>query len=319
MRMIWKEDFDRAKRITSQNFIGPNSITLQLSNIAPIDENSNEPNIRKEFVVTDKADGERHLMYISDEGKIYLINTNMDVIFTGAKTLNKECFNTLLDGELIAHDKKGKFINLYAAFDVYYIKKQDIRSYTFLLLETEEDIYKSRYQLLKFIHQNLNPVSIMDVVKPVEKLVTKTLKSMTERYKGLDDFISPIRVVAKEFFPNNNKQTIFEGCNMILQKERENRFEYTTDGLIFSHAFNGVGASIIGKAGPKTKITWEFSFKWKPPQYNTIDFLITTIKGANGDDITKSVFEDGLNNEVAVQYNQYKTIELRCGFSEKKD
>ena len=55
-------------------------------------------------------------MYISDEGKMYLINTNMDVIFTGAKTNNKECFNSLLDGELISHDKKGKFINSFAAF-----------------------------------------------------------------------------------------------------------------------------------------------------------------------------------------------------------
>ena len=317
MRLLWKDEFDRTKRINSQYFIGPNSITLQLSNIAPLDENSNEPNIRKEFVVTDKADGERHLMYISDEGKIYLINTNMDVIFTGAKTHNKECFNTLLDGELIAHDKNGKFINLYAAFDVYYIKKQDVRQYTFLLLESEEDMYKSRYQLLKFVHHNLNPVSIMDMAKPTEK--TLTLKSMTERYKVIDDLISPIRFVAKEFFPNSNSQTIFEGCNMILQKEREQRFEYITDGLIFSHAFNGVGSNTIGKAGPKTKITWEYSFKWKPPQYNTIDFLITTVKGPNGDDVIKSMFEDGINNESAVQYSQYKMIELRCGFSEKRD
>ncbi len=315
MKMIWREDYDPKKFVSSKNFIGPNSITLQLKNIAPIDANSNEPNIRQEFVVTDKADGERHLMLISEEGKIYLINTNMDVIFTGARTHNKECFNTLLDGELISHDKNGKFINLYAAFDIYYVKKQDVRAYTFMLLETEKDIYKSRYQLLKYIEYNLKPVSIMDTGRTDEK----SIKDIIENQKNANVFMSPIRFAVKEFFPNNNKQTIFEGCNSILQKEREGRFEYTTDGLIFTQAFYGVGASEIGKAGPKNKITWEYSFKWKPPQYNTIDFLVTTMKSANGDDVIKSYFEDGINNDASVQYNEYKMIELRCGFKESKD
>ena len=315
MKMIWKDEYDHKKFVSSKNFIGPNSITLQLKNIAPFDSNSNEPNIRKDFVVTEKADGERHLMLISSDGKIYLINTNMDVIFTGAKTINKECFNTILDGELISHDKNGKFINLYAAFDIYFVKNTDVRSYTFMLLEKETDIYKSRYQLLKYIEYNLKPLSIMDTSRKEEK----TIKDMVEKYKTGQEFMSPIRFSVKEFFPNTNKQTIFEGCNTILQKEREGRFEYTTDGLIFTHAFYGVGATEIGKPGPKTKITWEYSFKWKPPQYNTIDFLITTIKGANGDDVIKSYYEDGINNDASVQYNEYKTIELRCGFKESKD
>ena len=306
MRLIWKDEPQTNKYITSKNFIGPNSITLQILNIAQIDENSNEANIRKNFVVTEKADGERHLMYISVEGKIYLINTNMDVIFTGAKTYNKECFNSLIDGELISHDKNGKFINLYAAFDIYYVKKEDIRAYTFMLLETEKDPFKSRYQILKYFEKNLNAVSILKNVN----------KSFNDNLKNL---ISPIRFISKDFFPNSNKQSIFEGCNTILQKVREKRFEYETDGLIFTQAFYGVGSSEIGKAGPKTKITWEHSFKWKPPQYNTIDFLVTTIKGNNGDDIIKSYYEDGTNNMAAVQYNDYKMIELRCGFKESKD
>jgi len=317
MKMIWKDEFDPKKFVSSKNFIGPNSITLQLKNIAPIDENSNEPNIRKDFVVTDKADGERHLMFISEEGKIYLINTNMDVIFTGAKTMNKECFNTIIDGELIAHDKNGKYINLYAAFDIYYVKKTDVRAYTFMLLDEEEDIYKSRYQLLKYISHNLKPVSIMDTGEKD----AKSFKNILDSYIKADNFLSPIRFSVKEFFPSaiGKSQTIFDGCKTILQKEKEGRFEYTTDGLIFSQAFYGVGANEIGKAGPKTKITWEQSFKWKPPQYNTIDFLITTMKAANGDDVIKSYFEDGINNTESVQYNDYKTIELRCGFKESKD
>jgi hypothetical protein len=119
MKMIWKDEYDPKKYVGTKHFIGPNSITLQLVNIAQVDDNFNEPNIRKDFVVTDKADGDRHMLFIADNGKIYLINTSMDVIFTGAKTTNEECFNTLLDGELIMHDKKGNYINLYAILLFY--------------------------------------------------------------------------------------------------------------------------------------------------------------------------------------------------------
>jgi hypothetical protein len=311
MKLIWTDSYDPKKFISSRYFIGPNSYTLQMENIAAIDENSNQPNIRKGFVVTDKADGERHLLYIGNNGKIYLINTNMDIIFTGARTDNEECFNALLDGELITHDKYGKFINLYAAFDIYYIKYVDVRAYTFMLKEGEKDLYKCRYNLLHFVRQNLNPVAITNV--------SKDKKSKVPEFKATDALLCPLRFSVKEFFPNNPKQTIFEGCRQILDKERDGRFEYNTDGLIFSHAFYAVGSSEVGRAGPFEKITWEYSFKWKPPQYNTIDFLVTTEKGPNGDDIIKTLFEDGQNNSEVVQLNEYKKIVLRCGFSEKRD
>ena len=45
---------------------------------------------------------------------------NMNVIFTGAKTTEEKCFNSLLDGELILHNKKHQFINTFAVFDIYY-------------------------------------------------------------------------------------------------------------------------------------------------------------------------------------------------------
>jgi hypothetical protein len=146
----------------------------------------------------------------------------MDVIFTGAKTLNKECFNTIIDGELISHDKNEKYINLYAAFDIYFVKNTDVRGLTFMLLDNETDIYKSRYQLLSYIEYNLKPVSIMD---NGQKDV-KDIKNLLSVYSSgkMNDLNSPIKFSVKEFFPtaSRNKQTIFEGCNSILQKGLRN-------------------------------------------------------------------------------------------------
>jgi len=318
MKMVWKDEYEPSVRVTSKNFIGPNSITLQLTNIAPLDENSVIPNIRKDFVVTDKADGERHLMYISNVGKIYLISTNMDVKFTGAKTISEECFNTLFDGELIAHDKKGRFINLYAAFDIYFHRNKDIRNYTFMLRQEEEDVYKSRFYLLNKLKTMVKPISILSDTTSTT-VAPKTLKELMRAYSQNIDTSTPIRFEMKKFYPMSSKETIFNGCKAILQREKEGLFEYETDGLIFTHMFYGVGSNTIGKSGPKTKITWEYSFKWKPPQYNTIDFLVTTLKSLTGEDVIKSLYEDGISASNFVQYSDYKVIELRCGFSEKND
>jgi len=318
MKMIWREEYnpnDLNQKNKNKYFIGPSSITLQMINVSQQNENSTQVNIRNDFVVTEKADGERHLMYVNNEGKIYLINMNMKIIFTGAKTTNDQCFNCLVDGELIYHDKKGNFINLYAAFDIYYYKKEDVRSYTFMLLDKEEDIYKSRYYLLKHFIKTLKPISIMDSGVKTQA----SFKELLEKAKKIDTIISPIKVSCKDFYPTDKRQTIFSGCNDILSKVRENRFEYETDGLIFTQSYFGVGSNKIGHAGPKTKITWEQSFKWKPPKYNTIDFLVITTKGANGDDVVKPIFEDGVNSHLTTQLSEYKIIELRCGFSEKND
>ena len=45
----------------------------------PVNEDANIPNIRNGYTVTEKADGERKLLYIDETGKMYLIDTNMNV------------------------------------------------------------------------------------------------------------------------------------------------------------------------------------------------------------------------------------------------
>ena len=323
MKMLHTDNYNPKKPVYSSNFIGPSSFTLQLENVSPINENSVIPNIRKDFIVTDKADGDRHLLYVNETGKVYLINTNMKVIFTGAKTNNEETFNSLIDGELILHDKDGKFINLYAAFDIYYKNKVDLRKHPFMTnYEKEKDKSKSkkdekdpRFLILKSFIEHINIVSIL---QPNEKQTG--LKSIVEKVKK-NMVNSPLRIMCKKFYPenfNSASSNIFDGCNTILSKVRNDLFEYTTDGLIFTHAFYGVGANNINECGPLTKITWEYSFKWKPPQYNTIDFLVTTIKNKDNSEVVKNLFEDGLSASACVQLNSYKQIQLRCSFNENR-
>jgi hypothetical protein len=296
-----KRDYASLLKLDYPSFIGPSPITLQMDNIVDSSD-CNCPNIRNNFVVTDKADGLRHMLYIHSDGKIYLINQNMDVIFTGAKTKTNECKNSLLDGELISHNKEKIFINRYASFDLYVLNGRDVRSLPLVSREKEE----CRYTLLRKMINQLNPVSILTTTEP------------TKREK-----VSPITIVYKLFYPtsidvDNPTMNIFRGCRELMGKINEGLIDYETDGLIFTHMYYGVGGTKEGEIG--TKRTWDYAFKWKPPKYNTIDFLITTLKEEESKQEKISVmYQEGISTNNLNNNVEYKTIILRCGFSNKRD
>ena len=61
------------RKITTRDFVGPSSISLQFINVQEINKDISAPNIRKPYTVTEKADGIRKLLFIAPQGKIYLI------------------------------------------------------------------------------------------------------------------------------------------------------------------------------------------------------------------------------------------------------
>jgi hypothetical protein len=294
--MIQFTDAERRRNVTQQ-FLGPSSNTLQIENIVePNEENINIPNIRVEFVVTEKADGERALLFISNNGKVYLINTNMNFIFTGTLVTDKELYNTLLDGEYI--DK-----SLYAAFDAYYYRNTDYRNLPFFPKREGE---RCRIELLQQCVLNIN-ISLKSIIPNSKSLTT----------------VLPIKIIAKEFYDQNpnildnvpDDIKIFTACDYVYNKQHS----YNTDGLIFTPKYFGVGSNNELSAGPKKKITWDYSFKWKPPQFNTIDFLIKTKKNPDGSDVVFNLNETGLNTSSVVQIQQYKSIYLFVGTNEIYD
>jgi hypothetical protein len=300
LKLVHGKEYNDRMRMVPRFFMGPSSATLQIENIAPINDDSTIPNIRTNYTVTEKADGMRKLMYIADDGKIYLIDTNMNVQFTGAITKDVDLTHSILDGEHILHNKKGDFINLYAAFDVYIVNKKDVRSNAFIPPysdDKEANIILTKYRLpvLISIMKNLNAKSVVN------------------------DGISPMRFTNKQFKADNPELTIFQCCDTIINQQNQGLYEYEIDGLIFTPANYGVGCDKMGVAGPLLKTTWEHSFKWKPPKYNTIDFLVSTKKEQSStNDFIGNIFQNGTNANSYEQLSQYKTLILRVGFDENK-
>jgi len=361
------------QRISPKNFIGPNSYTLQLSNIiersstATQNESSRTvdlktPNIRNHMTVTDKADGERRMLFIAPTGRVYMIDTNMNVIFTGYvansnKPSGTKIINSLIDGEFIKYNKQGNIINLFAGFDIYFINGKSVREYAFTrqhpdtpvveqgkdgdgvnlmttavatddVIATQEkefkrtsktnqvttSITKNRLQLLNSF---ISTISLI----PVEQADTSVvIPNVPQKQTGTATVVSSpglvtacsFRIQPKTFYMTTDEVTIFQACNEILTKAKDGLFEYNTDGLIFTPSNTGVGSSSIGVAGPLHKITWENSFKWKPPEYNTIDFLVTVKKDTKGNQEVHNILQEGS------QIQQYKTLVLMCGFDINK-
>ena len=276
-------------------FVGPNSVPLQLENVVTNSEGlSSIPNIKKDYTITEKADGERCLLYISKEGRVYLISNSMRVMFTGSITKNKKCFNSLLDGEFIMYGKDSKRLFLYAAFDIYFFggmeKEANVRKLPFATMDETELEDKYRLSLLKKFHQMLE-------LEPVTPDASCIFHMRVKQFEWSD-------------------QSIFEAASRVWEKRHH--FDYEIDGLILTPMTYGVGGNKIGEVNEieGKKFTWKHSFKWKPPHYNTIDFLVSTMKDKDGKDLIRNIVHD--QDKVFDSVVQYKTLILMCGFDKRK-
>lgn len=231
--------FDPAAQQPKKLFIGPQPVTLERVNI--VDSVKGNINILSDYTVTEKADGERHLLFIASNGKAYFINNRMNIKYSGValKTLK----NVILDGEFITTDILNRHIKHFAIFDAYYYDSKSIRDLPLVGV------------------QNSRLAKIKD-------FVTAAKKSFKE-----EDY----EIYSKEFLFGPN---IFEKAKEILNKAKISGFPYKIDGLIFTPMHHAVGAIYKDQPVEKHANVWRATFKWKPSEDNTIDFCVKYAKGS---------------------------------------
>ena len=288
-QLVWK----RKKEKHDMFFIGPSSVTLQMENLE-VAGIYKDVSIRSNYSVTDKADGLRKMLYVSKMGNVYLIDQQLNVQLTGA-AVDKKFAHTLVDGEHVGKDKNGKYMNSFLAFDIYHVENQNVRELPFYMKvgEFSENTRHSRLQ--KFITE-----------------ATSTIRSIITKAKGK----VPIDIKSKMFyFDLETPSQIFKLCDTCLNMSKDS--QYNTDGLIFTPCEPGVGGYLLGKsASLDRKTTWMLSFKWKPPHFNTIDFLVNTEKDSktNKDRVTNRLGELGTSMISSSQIKSYKTLILKVGY-----
>lgn len=228
-------------------FIGPQPVTLEKKNI--IEPGVGRTSILEDYTVTDKADGQRYLLYIDDIGKCYLLTNRLDVVFTGI--ILNSLRSSIFDGEYITKDANGGKVCIFAIFDVYFYNGEDVRS----LPLVDEPIKKSKKQHM------------------TSRL--KIMQSFSDKYKEKFDK-EDIVLMTKTFLYGGN---IFELSKTILDQFDSNPL-YKIDGLIYTPMKYPVGGSFISDK-PSTG-TWDKVLKWKPPHENTIDFLVKLERDEHG-------------------------------------
>lgn len=230
--------------------------------------------IRKDYLVTDKANGERCLLYIAKDRKAYLISRNSKgaqaIKYTGISLVNYG--ETLLDGEYITLDISGNVVSNYMYFDVYYLRGKDVRG---LPLGYHEKQANTRQNLM---------LQLDNAVKDKGTIIKNDEYNQFTLYrkKYLRGDISNIKNLKMDESSHDTK--IFEECNKLLSKMGKkyggllndgHLFSYETDGLMFVPALLGVGQNFkdddIGILGKKV---WDKIYKWQPSMFNSIAFYV---------------------------------------------
>lgn len=276
-------------------FMAPQPITLNINQL-----NIDSPNnILNNYAVTEKADGSRYLLYIGKEKQGYLINSKMRVIDTGV-TFPNISGEWLLDGEYIEKDKSNNDIQLFMIFDIYYgnydifpyklpfVNKADEPSREILLLEFYDKYVKN----MKIVKSDFHPFRIFN-----------------KKYEYVETLDKSSSDISKYIFYNSKK---------IMDKSYSDiGYEYLIDGLIYLPLYLPVASDLDGKPRDRINGAWNLNYKWKPPEENTIDFKIITIKDKFGKDIKYLNTEiDEQGNETT---NEYKQVNLIVSYDYKED
>lgn len=227
----------------SSAFRGVQPSTMEVKHMLPLEEvPATDPNVRRNYNVTDKADGLRILAYCDSEGELFLIDGGMIVYKTGL--MNKACHDCLLDGEWVTRNKADKAISHVLLFDIYYLKGVNVSGADFFVDGNKESRWLKMQEWMRMWDGDSDGG------------VKMTVRGMTPASKP------HIHLKHFEFCDPTKPNTIFARCATILNTQQD----YETDGLILSPNTGGLPEK-------SSASFWE-QFKWKPAEANTIDFLV---------------------------------------------
>lgn len=277
------------RRGSGFHFLAPKPVTLERMNLADPLSGYGVVSILSGYTVTEKADGERYLLYVHTDGMAYLINNTMDVKHTGLRATSQKLRSTIIDGELVTFDKRrdDSKTDLFLAFDMYFLDGQSVMGLP--LVHKEKP---SRFGKMMDIFDE-------DLWVPVSRD---------------DEPFVELRV--KEHIHQEGSR-MFDACRTILQNA--NGYPYEIDGLVFTPANLGVFAYYPGKPAKITdNVRWDRVFKWKPAEQNTIDFMIEKESTPYVDPLTKKKY-GVFKLFTGYNANQWEAISVMNGLRMRYD
>ena len=120
----------------------------------------------------------------------------------------------------------------------------------------------------------------------------------------LNKNINKYNIKIKKYVFSVKPNDIFSKAKELWCSKQEMNFY--SDGLIFTP---------ITEHYPMKNISWYSLFKWKPPELNSIDFLIKVVKNNEGQDEINPLMKEKKNasGKIIRKFKKYKTLELYVG------
>lgn len=186
---------------------------------------------------------------------------------------------------LMIINKEGEIYFLDSSYNVYQSGIKVEKKYGLSIFESEQ--VKNKFMVYDVLYYKGKDVRNLYFNFP----------SKDTRYKLMKEFIPKIKnnIELKKYSFGD----VFEKSKLLWDKKDE--LGYKVDGLIYLPEH----LSYPNKGG-----AWKNLFKWKPLKYNSIDFLVRTVKDKKKD-LIKPYIEK--SNTVTNKIRQYKVLELFVG------
>ena len=228
---------DMKSTFGTDKFIGPMPITLERGNL--IKNEYNNDCILTGYTITDKADGERCLLYMSGiaDGTVFKISKSGGkiVIKNTMMSCNLSKGASVLDCEHVTQTAAGDRISEFMVFDAYSLDGE--------------------------------PIAHMPLLSDASDASTPS------RLQKAREIVSAINAQQNKVFVKTFHDDIFKGAQEIMASYRCGKIKHHIDGLIYTPKAFAVGALFQGDI-PHYGSVWEKVYKWKPPRDNSIDFLV---------------------------------------------
>ena len=268
-----------------RHFLGVDSNSMSMVHLLPTDVNTHAPHVRasspEDYVLTEKADGERHLLFISDDRQVFLLNNRMSVKLSGLRCSDIVKGPALIDGEYVNTDG----FNTFLAFDFLFQDGEDLRQLPLHRTILEKDQPKGRLERLKAL-------LLQD---PFQQLHGDALQVKLKQFYGVD-LLDP---------PGNISIPLLAKAQD-LWEHRHDLFKYFIDGLIFTPR-----RAAYPKVEQAHSNFWKALLKWKPRELMSIDFLVR-VQQNNGQDLLH--YDIGHDQETGTdKYITYKVMHLYVG------
>lgn len=246
------------------------------------------------YAITDKADGERTMLFIDSQGKLYFTGFNL------AKYLeyqvNYDLNNCLFDGELVTVSNTNTPDSpyyIYLIFDCLFWQNQSLLEYP-LLPPNENNQYNQTNPNnencnCRFNHQNL-------------EVLSDRLNSANIKYGSLSVQFKPKRY----HYAKTAKELQTLAGNVYQMK-----YPYQLDGLIFVNKTLSLPEMLVNRDIA--------SFRWKPADRLSVDLLVR-VERDEENPLHPKVINDNLSLKLYTRNNaNYRQLDLLSTISVKSD